>query len=161
MAARSAFEPMMTSQVIENRLRIDSEYSKQMDPADLSCFNELLDSIAALGIAMDYDQIGLKPDRRENKSSPITHQIAVVEEQSNNNSSPILKASYIRISELIKLDTRLRGDTPGLPNLESDVEPKESLDILDPELINLEVLQTPESTLGQGSDLTFGDRCRN
>ena len=113
-----------------------------MDPADLSSLNELLDRIAVPGVATDYDQIGLKPDRREIKSPPITHQIAVVEEQSNNNSSPILKTSYVWISELIDPDTRLRGDTPGPPNIESDVEPKESLDIPDPKLINSEVLQT-------------------
>ena len=55
MAARSAFKPTMTSQVIENRLHVDSEFSKQMDPADLSSLNELLDRIAALGVATDYD----------------------------------------------------------------------------------------------------------
>ena len=34
MAARSAVKPMMTSQVIENCLRVGPEYSKRMDPAD-------------------------------------------------------------------------------------------------------------------------------
>ena len=58
-----------------------------MDPTELSSLNELLDHIAALGVAIDYDQIGLKPDQREIKSPPITHQIAVVEEQYNNSSS--------------------------------------------------------------------------
>ena len=62
MTARSAVKPMMTFQVIGNRLRIDSEYSKQMDPTELSYLNELLDRIAALGVATDYDRIGLKPD---------------------------------------------------------------------------------------------------
>ena len=71
----------MTSQVIENRLPVDSEYSKRMDPTELSSLNELLDRIAALGVATDYDRIGLKPDKRDIKSLPITHQIAVVEEQ--------------------------------------------------------------------------------
>ena len=73
MTARSAVEPMMTSQVIKNRLRVDSEYSKWMDPAELSSLNELLDRIAAMGVAIDYDQIGLKPDQREIKSPLITH----------------------------------------------------------------------------------------
>lgn len=35
--------------------------------------NELLDRIAALGLATDYDRIELKPDQREIKSPPITH----------------------------------------------------------------------------------------
>ena len=35
MTARSAVKPTMTSRVIENRLRVDSEYSKRMDPAEL------------------------------------------------------------------------------------------------------------------------------
>ena len=57
MTARSAVKPMMTSRVIENPLRIDSEHSKQMDPAELSSLNELLDRIAALG-----DLHGLRSD---------------------------------------------------------------------------------------------------
>ena len=80
MTAHSAGEPTMTSRVIKNRLRIDYEYSKRMDPMELSSLNKLLDRIAALGVAMDYDRIGLKPDQREIKSPPITHQIALVEE---------------------------------------------------------------------------------
>ena len=59
MTARSAGEPTMTSRVIENRLWIDSEYSKQMDPTGLSSWKELLDCIAALGVAIDYGRIGL------------------------------------------------------------------------------------------------------
>ena len=80
MTAHSAVEPMVTSRVIKNPLRIDSGHSKQMDPAELSSLNEHLDRFAALGVATDYDRIGLKPDQREIKSPPITHQIAVVEE---------------------------------------------------------------------------------
>ena len=53
---------MMTSQVIENRLRINPEYSAWMDPTELSSLNELLDRMAALGVATDYDRVGLKPD---------------------------------------------------------------------------------------------------
>ena len=115
MTARMAIKPTMTSRVIKNRLRVDSEYSKQMDPAELSSLNELLDRIAALGVASDYDRIGLKPNEREIKSPPITHQIAVVEEQ-NNNSPSILRTNYVRISELEKLDTHLRNSTPCPPN---------------------------------------------
>ena len=62
MTARLVVKPMMTSRVIENPLRIDSEHSKQMDPIELSSLKELLDRIAALGVATDYDRIGLKPD---------------------------------------------------------------------------------------------------
>ena len=52
-----------------------------MDPMELSSLNELLDRIAALGIAMDYDRIGLKPEQREINSPLVTHQIEVVEER--------------------------------------------------------------------------------
>ena len=84
MTARSALEPtMMTSRVIENHLCVDFEYAKRMDPTELSSLNKLLDRIAALGVATDYDRVGLKPDQREIKTPPITHQIAVVEERSN------------------------------------------------------------------------------
>ena len=60
MTAGSALKPTMTSQVIKNRLCVDSEYSKRMDPTELSSLNELLDRIAALGVTTDYDRIGLK-----------------------------------------------------------------------------------------------------
>ena len=105
-----------------------------------------------MGAATDYNQIGLKPDQREIKSSPITHQIAVVEER-DSNSSPMLKTNYIRISELEEPDTCLRNDTPRPPNLESDDGPEKSVNIPEPELLSSEVLQTPDSKLGQGSDL--------
>ena len=113
MTARSAVAPTMTSRVIENHLHISSEYSEQMDLMELSSLIELLDRIAALGVATDYDRIGLKPDQREINSPPITHQIAVVEEQ-NNDSSSMLKMNYVRISELEQPDTCLRNDTPAL-----------------------------------------------
>ena len=108
MTACSTVKPTMTSRVIENRLCVDSEYSKRMDPTELSSLNELLDRIAALGVATDYDRIGLKPGQREIKSPPITHQIAVVEEQDNNSSS-MWRMNYVRISELEEPDTRLMG----------------------------------------------------
>ena len=94
MIARSAAEPTMTSRAIENPLRINSEHSKQMDPVEFSSLNELLDRIAALGIATDYDRIGLKPDQRLIKSPLATHQIVVVEEE-DGDSSPILKTDYV------------------------------------------------------------------
>ena len=61
MTARSAVGPTMTSQVTKNRLRVSSEYSEQMDPTELSSLNELLDLIAALGVATEYDRIRLNP----------------------------------------------------------------------------------------------------
>ena len=87
--ARSAVGPTMTSRVIKNHLRVSSEYAEHMDPTELSSLNEVLDRIAPLGVATDYDWIGLKPDQRDINSPPNTHQIAVVEEQCNN-SSPTL-----------------------------------------------------------------------
>ena len=104
MTAHSVVEPTMTSRVIENPLRIDSEHSKKMDPTELSSLNELLDRIATLGVATDYDRIGLKPNQREIKSPPITHQIAVVEERVDNSSS-ILRTDYVQISSLEEPDT--------------------------------------------------------
>ena len=107
MVARSAVGLTMNSRVIKNCLRVSSEYSEQMDPMELSSFNKLLDHIAALGVAMDYDWIGLKTDQREIESPPITHQIAVVEEQCDD-SPPMLRMNYVRISELTEPDTRPR-----------------------------------------------------
>ena len=152
MTARSAGEPMMTSRVIGNRLRIDSEYPKRMDPMELSSLNELLDRIAALGVATDYDWIGLKPDQREIESLSITHQIAVVEEQCHNPSS-ILRTNYVRISELEGPDTCPRNDMPCPPNPESDGRPEKSVDLPEPNLLSSEVSQTPNLKLVQGSDL--------
>ena len=61
MTARSAAAPTMTSRVIKNSLHVGLGFAEQMDPMELSSLNELLDRIAALGVATDYDQIGLKP----------------------------------------------------------------------------------------------------
>ena len=81
MTACSAAAPMMTSRVIKSSLHVGSEFAEQMGPMELSSLNELLDRIATLGVTTDYDRIRLKPDQREINSPPITHQIAVVEEQ--------------------------------------------------------------------------------
>ena len=54
---------------------------------ELSSINELLDRIAALGVATDYDQIGPKPDLREINSPQVTHHVAVVEGQCGDPSS--------------------------------------------------------------------------
>ena len=72
MTARSAVAPTMTSRVIKNSLHVGSEFAEQMDPMELSSLKEFLDCIAALGVATDYDRIGLKPDQREINSPPVT-----------------------------------------------------------------------------------------
>ena len=64
MTVRSAVAPTMTSRVIKNSLHAGSEFAEQMDPMELSSLNELLDRIASLGVAMDYDRIRLKHDQR-------------------------------------------------------------------------------------------------
>ena len=71
---------------------------------ELSFVNELLDRIAALGVATDYDQVGLKPDLREINSPQVTHHVAVVEAQCGDPSS-ILRTSYVRIPDPSKPDT--------------------------------------------------------
>ena len=130
MTARSAAAPTMTSRVIKNSLHIGSESAKQMDPMELSSLNELLDRIAALG---DYDRIGLKPNRREINSPPVTHHVAVVEEQCGDSSS-ILRTNYVRIPELSEPDTRLREDITQTLNLESGSGPNSSSNIPKSEL---------------------------
>ena len=108
----------MTSRVIESNLHISSEFTEQVDPMELSSLNELLDRIAALGVATDYDRIGLKPDQREINSPPVTHHIAVVEEQCGDLSS-ILRTNYVWIPELSEPDARSREDNIQSLNLES------------------------------------------
>ena len=109
MTACSAAAPTMTSRVIKNSLHVKTALIEQVHPMELASLNELLDRIAALGVATDYDRIGLKPDQREINSPPVTHQIAVVEEQ-NCDSSSILRTNYVRIPELSEPDTRLWED---------------------------------------------------
>ena len=65
MTACSAAAPTMTSRVIESNLHVNLELAEQLDPMELSSLNELLDRIAALGVATDYNQIGLKTNLRE------------------------------------------------------------------------------------------------
>ena len=55
MTACSATASMMTSRVMESNLHVNSELVEQLDPMELSSLNELLDGIAALGVATDYD----------------------------------------------------------------------------------------------------------
>ena len=118
MTACSAASPTMTSRVIESNLHVNSELAEQLDPMELSSLNELLDRIAALGVATDYDQIGLKPDQREIISPPVTHHIAVVEEQCRDSSS-ILRTNYVQIPDPSKPDTRGGEDVTRALNLKS------------------------------------------
>ena len=55
MTTGSAAAPTMTSRVIENSLHIGSELTERMNPMELSSLNELLDRIAVLGVATDYN----------------------------------------------------------------------------------------------------------
>ena len=107
--------------------------------------------MTALGVATDYDRVGLKPDQREIKTPRITHQIAIVEEGSN--SSTILKTNYVRISDLEGPDILWQKGMFHPPNMELHYEPKKSVDIPKPELSGPVDLQTPDPKSGQGSDL--------
>ena len=139
MTATTAVRPTMTSRVIENPLRINPKHSKQMDPAEFSSLNELLDRIAALGITTDYDRIGLKPDQREIKSPPVTHQIAVVEEQ-DSDSSLIQKTDYVWVADPSELDTHQKKEVTGLPNIESDGGHRQPENTPEPGLLSLKTL---------------------
>ena len=144
----------MTSRVIKNSLHVGSGFAEQMDPIELSSLNELLDRRAALGVATDYDRFGLKPDHWEINSPPVTHQIAVVEEQYDNSSS-ILRANYVRIPEHSEQDTRLREDMAQAPNLGSDSGPEKLGNIPEPELPSSEAPLPLGLRSGQGLDLNL------
>ena len=102
-----------------------------------------MDRIAALGVTTYYDWIGLKPDQRDIKSPPVTHEIAVVEEPHMDYPS-ILRTNYVRITELSKPDTCSREDMTQTPDLESSIGPEKSGSTPDPEL------SSPEAPLPQG-----------
>ena len=126
MTSRSAAAPTMTSWVIKNSLHVGSEFAEQLDPMEISSLNELLDRIAALEVATDYDQIGFKPDQREINSPPVTHEIAVVEEP-HMGSSSTLRMNYVRITELSKPNTHPKEDMAQVPDLELVIGPKRSV----------------------------------
>ena len=104
-----------------------------MYPIELTSLNELLDRIAALGVATDYDRIGLKPDQRDIRSPPATHEIAVVDEPHTGRPS-ILRMNYVRITELSKPNTYSKEDMTRVPDIESGIGPKRLGDTPDPEL---------------------------
>ena len=151
MTACSAAPPMMTSRVIGNSLHVKSALAKQMDPMELASLNELLDRIAALGVATDYDRIGLKPEQRKINSPPVTHHVAVVEVQCGDLSS-ILRTNYVRIPELSEPDARSREDNTRSLNLESGSGPGLSGHTPEPELPKLEIPRPLDPRSGEGSD---------
>ena len=151
MGTRSAVKPTVAPTIAKHHLRISLEHSEKMDPADVSSLNELLDRIAALGVATDYDRIGLKPDQREINSPSVTHHVAVVEEQCGNSSS-ILRTNYVRIPELSEPDTLLREHITQALNLESGSGPNLSGNTLEPELPRLETPQPLGLRSCRGSD---------
>ena len=151
MTACSVAAPTMHSRVIENSLHVKSALAEQMDPMELSSLNELLDRIATLGVAMDYDRIGLKPDQREINSPPVTHHIAVVEEQCGDLSS-ILRTNYVRIPELFEPDARSREDMTPVLDSRSGGGPKKLGNAPEPEPSSSEASLPLGLRLGQDSD---------
>ena len=124
-----------------------------MDPMELSSLNELLDRIAALGVATDYDQVGLKPDLREINSPQVTHHVVMVETLCGD-PSPILRTSYIRIPDPSKPDTRGGGDITQDLSLGSGNGPYSLDNIQKSELQSSETLRLPNLGLGEVSDST-------
>src|SRR4051812_29760825 len=153
MTACSAVAPTVTSRVIKSNLHVSSDLVEQLDPMELSSVNELLDRIAALGVATNYDQVGLKPDLREINSPQVTHHVAVVEAQCGDPSS-ILRTSYVRVPEPSRPDTRGGEDTIQDLSLESG-NGLDSLDnIQDSGLQSSEALWPPNLKWGEVSDST-------
>ena len=151
MTACSAATPTMT-RVIESNLHVNSELAEQLDPMELSSLNELLDRIAALGVATDYDQIGPKPDLREINSPQVTHHVVVVEEQYGDPSS-ILRTSYVRIPDPSMPDSRGGEDVTQALNLKSG-SGLDSLDnIQEPKLPSSETPWPLSLRLGEVPDL--------
>ena len=126
MTACPATASTMTSRVIESNLHVNSEFTEQLDPAELSSVNELLDRIAALGVATDYNRIGLKTNLREINSPQVTHHVTVVEEH-RDDPSPILKTSRVRATEPSMPDSRGGADSDQALNIKSGIGP-DSLD---------------------------------
>ena len=139
MTACSAAALTITSRVIKSDLHVNSELSEQLDLMELSYVNELLDRIAALGVATDYDQIGLKTDLRDINSPQATHHVAVVEEPRDDSSS-ILKTSYVRIPDPSSPDSHGGTDASQVLNLKSGSRPDSLDNIQQSELPNSEAL---------------------
>ena len=142
----------MTSRVIENNLQISSELAEKLDPMELSSLNELLDRIAALGVATDYGQIGLKPDQREIDSPQVTNHVEVVEEQCGE-SSPILRTRSVRIPNPSKPDTRRGEDVAQALNLKSGSRPDSLNNVQENKLPNLDISWPLSLRSGEVPDL--------
>ena len=127
--------------------------AEQLDPVELSSVNELLDRIAALGVATNYDQVGLKPDLREINSPRATHYVAVVETQCGDPSS-ILRTRYVRIPEPSTLDIHGGEDVVQDLNLKSG----KPGNIRGSGSSNPEVVRLPNSKPGEVSDLARSAR---
>ena len=125
-----------------------------MDPMELSSLNEILDRIAALGVATYYDRIGFKPDQRDIKSPPVTHEIAAVEEPHMDYPST-LRMNYVQITEISEPDTRSQEDMTQTPKLESGNGPEKLGNIPESELPSLEAPLPLGLRSGQGSDLNL------
>src|SRR4051812_47216594 len=151
--ACSAVAPTVTYRVIESNLHVGSELAEKLDPMELSSVNELLDRIAALGVATNYGQVGLKADLREINSPQVSHHVAVVETQCGDPSS-ILRTSYVRIPEPSMPDIRGGEDTIQDLRLKSG----KSDNIQDSRSQNPEVLRLPNNKPGEVSDLTSSTR---
>ena len=96
---------------------------------------------------MNYDRIGIKPDQRDIRSPPATHEIAIVEEP-HADRPPALRTNYVRIAELLVPKTFSEDNLPQVPDLGSGIGPKESGSIPDSELLGSE----PPAPLGVRSD---------
>ena len=118
---------------------------------ELSFVNELLDRIAALGLATDYNQIGLKPDPREIDSPQVSHHVAVVEEQSGDSSS-VLKTSYVRTPEPSMPDSRGGTDVDQALNLKSGIGPDSLDNVQQSKLPNSEIFRPLSLKMGRVPD---------
>ena len=147
MTACPATASTMTSRVIESNLHVNSEFAEQLDPAELSSVNELLDRIAALGVATDYNRIGLKTNLREINSPQVTHHVMVVEEH-RDDPSPILKTSRVRATEPSMPDSRGGADSDQALNIKSGIGP-DSLD-------NVPLSKLPNSETSRPLSLEMG-----
>ena len=153
MTACLAAASTMASQVVRSNLRVGPKAAERLDPIELSSVNELLDRIAALGVATDYNQIGLKTDLREINSPQATHHAAVVEEQYGN-SSPVLKTIHVRIPEPSMPDFRGGTDFDRALNLKSCIVP-DSLDrVQQPKLPNSKTPRPLSPKMGRDPDFS-------
>src|SRR3954469_4278864 len=152
MTAPTAVAPTVTSRVIENNLHVSPASAEQLDLVELSSVNELLDRIAALGVATNYDQVGLKPDLREINSPQATHHVAVVETQYGDPSS-ILRTNYVRISEP---STDIHGGKDAIQDLK--LESGKPDNFRGSRSSNPEVVRPPDSKSGEPSNSTSSAR---